>query len=173
MPFLLGMDKETKFIAPLIAEYSLQHSWAGNLTGAHGKLWSPPNSPVHSGTWTERTAYGLLCLQSKTGGLALPGYLVQPWLIRAPKQGAIHSLGSIQLQLESREANSQAHLLLNIAPCLDQLVNLTGDPYSHEVHPTTSLGQGIKLVALSTYSQRITNPLQLQPQNPNDCLVPK
>lgn len=23
MPFLLGMDKETKFIAPLIAEYSI------------------------------------------------------------------------------------------------------------------------------------------------------
>ena len=54
----------------------------------------------------ERTAYGLLCLQSKTSGLALPGYLVESWLIRAPKQGAIHTLGSIQLQLKSKEANS-------------------------------------------------------------------
>lgn len=54
MPFLLGMDKETKFIAPLIAEYSFQHSWAGNRTRVHGKLWSPPNSPIYSGTWTER-----------------------------------------------------------------------------------------------------------------------
>ena len=77
MPFLLGMNKETKFIAPLFAEYSFQHSWAGNLTRARGKLGSPPNSPVYSGTWTERTAYGLLCLQSKTSGLPLPGYLVQ------------------------------------------------------------------------------------------------
>ena len=54
----------------------------------------------------ERTAYGLLCLQSKTSGLALPGYLVESWPIRAPKQGAIHTLGSIQLQLKSKEANS-------------------------------------------------------------------
>lgn len=58
---------------PPIAEYSLQPTQPGNWERAHGKLCSSSDSHAYSDIWTESTAGGFYCLQSKTGGSVWPG----------------------------------------------------------------------------------------------------
>lgn len=85
------------------------------LTSAHGKLCSPPNSPAHSGTWTESTALWLSVCRAKPVASSGEGIrcTVLPNSGSQTVSSAAHA-EPVLLPHQGRETNLQSHLLLNI-----------------------------------------------------------
>lgn len=81
--FIIGINfssqsgQGTLFRASLIAMYSLQWAWPGNLTRTCRKCQSPSNSLDYSGTWTESIIHRFPYLLRKTDRFLCLGNLAQ------------------------------------------------------------------------------------------------